>query len=72
MIYPIVGECVSVIGLLLCKYYDRWPMEYAGIIQSFFPAISGILYSEKMYLYCNLPFCRWLAYINYGRIQLHN
>lgn len=42
IIIPIIGESLTPIGLILCTYFDRWPMEYAGIIQSLLPALAGI------------------------------
>lgn len=44
MIIPIVGEFLADIGLILCTYFNGWPMEYGGIVQSFFPAIAGIFF----------------------------
>lgn len=42
MIVPIIGECMKIIGLLLCYYFVKWPMEYVGIVESLCLAITGI------------------------------
>lgn len=41
MLIPIVGEFISVIGLMICAYFDNLSVEYCVFIEGFFPAISG-------------------------------
>ncbi|CAH0552583.1 unnamed protein product [Brassicogethes aeneus] len=42
MIIPIIGEFMSVIGLMFCTYFFyELPMEVAGFIEGLFPAITG-------------------------------
>ncbi|KAG5893055.1 hypothetical protein JTB14_014835 [Gonioctena quinquepunctata] len=42
MLYPIVGEFMTVVGLMICVYFfDELPMEVAGFIEGFFPALTG-------------------------------
>lgn len=41
MLIPMVGELVSVIGLLICSYFDTLSVEYYVFIEGFFPALSG-------------------------------
>lgn len=42
MLIPIVGEFMACVGLLVCVYYFyELPMEVAGFVESFFPAITG-------------------------------
>lgn len=42
MLVPVLGDVLSVTGLLLCTYfYYEWPMEVNSLCESFFPAISG-------------------------------
>lgn len=41
MLIPIFGELISSIGLILCTYYDRAPMEVAGVTEALFPGLTG-------------------------------
>lgn len=42
MLIPIVGELMTVLGLIVCTYfYHELPMEVAGFVEGFFPAITG-------------------------------
>lgn len=42
MLIPIVGEFISCVGLLICVFYFfELPMEVAGFVESFFPALTG-------------------------------
>lgn len=41
MLIPIVGELVTAIGLILCTYFERLPMEVAGITEALFPGLAG-------------------------------
>lgn len=42
MLFPIFGEFMASVGLLVCVYYFyELPMEVAGFVESFFPAITG-------------------------------
>lgn len=42
MLIPIVGELLTVLGLIICTYfYYELPMEVAGFVEGFFPAITG-------------------------------
>lgn len=41
MLIPIVGELLTSIGLILCTYFENWPMEVAGITEALFPGLAG-------------------------------
>lgn len=42
MLMPILGELMTVLGLMVCTYfYYELPMEVAGFVEGFFPAITG-------------------------------
>lgn len=41
MLIPIVGELFTAIGLILCTYFENWPMEVAGITEALFPGLAG-------------------------------
>lgn len=41
MLIPIVGEFITAIGLILCTYFDRLPMEVAGVTEALFPGLTG-------------------------------
>ncbi|CAG9856338.1 unnamed protein product [Phyllotreta striolata] len=42
MLFPIVGEFMTVVGLMICTFFFyELPMEVAGFIEGFFPAITG-------------------------------
>lgn len=41
MLIPIIGEFISAIGLILCTYFDKLPMEFAGVTEALFPALTG-------------------------------
>ncbi|VEN41979.1 unnamed protein product [Callosobruchus maculatus] len=42
MLFPICGEFMTVVGLMVCTYFfDELPMEVAGFVEGFFPAITG-------------------------------
>lgn len=43
MLIPIIGEFLSAIGLILCTYFDKLPMEFAGVTEALFPALTGNL-----------------------------
>lgn len=42
MIFPIFGELLTALGLILCTYYFlEWPLEVAGVIEALPPALLG-------------------------------
>lgn len=41
MLIPIVGELITALGLILCTYFDKWPMEVAGVTEALFPGLAG-------------------------------
>ncbi|XP_019880553.1 proton-coupled folate transporter isoform X2 [Aethina tumida] len=42
MLLPIIGEFLSVVGLMFCTYFFyELPMEVAGFIEGLFPALTG-------------------------------
>ncbi|XP_074030483.1 probable peptidoglycan muropeptide transporter SLC46 isoform X1 [Leptinotarsa decemlineata] len=42
MLFPIVGEFMTVVGLMVCVFFfNELPMEVAGFVEGFFPAITG-------------------------------
>ncbi|XP_060524702.1 probable peptidoglycan muropeptide transporter SLC46 isoform X2 [Cylas formicarius] len=42
MLFPIFGELMTVLGLMVCTYfYYELPMEVAGFIEGLFPAMTG-------------------------------
>lgn len=42
MLLPIVGELMTVMGLMVCTFFfHELPMEVAGFVEGFFPAITG-------------------------------
>lgn len=50
MLIPIFGELVTSIGLILCTYFDRAPMEVAGVTETLFPGITGRLSAVDLVL----------------------
>lgn len=44
MLIPIVGELITALGLILCTYFENWPMEVAGITESLFPGLTGKIF----------------------------
>ncbi|XP_047117297.1 proton-coupled folate transporter-like isoform X4 [Schistocerca piceifrons] len=54
LLFPIFGELLSSIGLLLCTYYYlEWPVEVAGVIEGLFPAVTGsnMVFTMALYSY---------------------
>lgn len=41
ILIPIIGEFTTAIGLILCTYFERLPMEVAAVTEALFPALSG-------------------------------
>ncbi|XP_058463536.1 lysosomal proton-coupled steroid conjugate and bile acid symporter SLC46A3-like [Malaya genurostris] len=41
ILIPIIGEFTTAIGLILCTYFERVPMEVAAVTEALFPALSG-------------------------------
>lgn len=41
MLMPIVGEFMAAIGLILCTYFEKVPMEVAGVTEALFPGLTG-------------------------------
>ncbi|XP_058812774.1 tetracycline resistance protein, class A-like [Topomyia yanbarensis] len=41
ILIPIIGEFTTAIGLILCTYFERAPMEVAAVTEALFPALSG-------------------------------
>ncbi|XP_055594457.1 tetracycline resistance protein, class A-like [Uranotaenia lowii] len=41
ILIPIIGEFATAVGLILCTYFERLPMEVAGVTEALFPALSG-------------------------------
>lgn len=41
LLMPLVGEFLSILGLILCTYCTRWPMEVNGLIEGVFPSLTG-------------------------------
>ncbi|XP_030378702.1 proton-coupled folate transporter [Scaptodrosophila lebanonensis] len=41
ILIPIVGEFLGVVGLMLCVYFERTPMEVAALTEAIFPSLSG-------------------------------
>ncbi|KAF5273413.1 hypothetical protein FQA39_LY07430 [Lamprigera yunnana] len=42
MLMPIIGEFLTVVGLMLCTYFFyELPMEVCGIVEGLFPALTG-------------------------------
>ncbi|XP_053685300.1 LOW QUALITY PROTEIN: solute carrier family 46 member 3-like [Sabethes cyaneus] len=41
ILIPIIGEFATAIGLILCTYFERLPMEVAAVTEALFPALSG-------------------------------
>jgi hypothetical protein len=41
MLIPIIGELVASLGLILNTYFEKWPMEVAGITEALFPGLAG-------------------------------
>lgn len=41
MLIPIIGEFCAAVGLILCTYFERTPMEVAGITEALFPGLAG-------------------------------
>jgi PCFT/HCP family folate transporter-like MFS transporter 1/3 len=39
----IFGEFCSAVGLILCTYFEKVPMEVAGVIEALFPGLAGEL-----------------------------
>jgi hypothetical protein len=48
MLIPIVGELASALGLILNTYFDKWPMEVAGVTEALFPGLAGRFEREKL------------------------
>lgn len=48
MLIPMIGEFISVIGLILCTYFENLPVEYSVFIEGFFPALSGGWFTATM------------------------
>lgn len=42
MLIPIIGEFLTSIGLILCTYYERVPMEVCGLTEALFPGLTGM------------------------------
>ncbi|XP_055526719.1 solute carrier family 46 member 3-like [Wyeomyia smithii] len=41
ILIPIIGEFTTAIGLILCTYFERVPMEVAAVTEALFPALTG-------------------------------
>ncbi|KAL1402063.1 hypothetical protein pipiens_006250 [Culex pipiens pipiens] len=41
ILIPIIGEFTTAIGLILCTYFERTPMEVAAVTEALFPALTG-------------------------------
>ncbi|XP_075155685.1 putative peptidoglycan muropeptide transporter SLC46 [Haematobia irritans] len=41
ILIPIVGEFLGTVGLILCVYFKKTPMEVAGLTEAIFPSLSG-------------------------------
>lgn len=41
MILPIIGEILSALGVMICLYMKRWPMEVVSLTDSLFPGLAG-------------------------------
>nr|CAI5860178.1 unnamed protein product [Callosobruchus analis] len=42
MLFPILGDFMTAIGLLVCTYFfEELPMEANGFVEAFFPAMTG-------------------------------
>lgn len=41
MLIPIIGELLTAIGLIVCTYFEGWPMEAAGVTEALFPGLAG-------------------------------
>ncbi|CAG9822653.1 unnamed protein product [Phaedon cochleariae] len=42
MLFPILGELMTVLGLIICTFFFyELPMEVAGFVEGFFPALTG-------------------------------
>jgi hypothetical protein len=72
MLIPIVGELMTAIGLIFCTYFEKLPMEVAGVTEALFPGLAGkkIKTSNKL-LGKLFKFFRWLVYDADGGFQLY-
>lgn len=43
MLIPFFGEFLTAIGLFLCTYFERLPMEYCGLVEVVFLGFTGNL-----------------------------
>ncbi len=43
ILIKIFGEFCSAVGLILCTYFEKVPMEVAGVIEALFPGLAGEL-----------------------------
>ncbi|XP_018800465.1 PREDICTED: solute carrier family 46 member 3 [Bactrocera latifrons] len=41
ILIPIIGEFLGTVGLILCVYFERTPMEVAALTEAIFPSLSG-------------------------------
>ncbi|XP_037938509.1 tetracycline resistance protein, class A-like [Teleopsis dalmanni] len=41
ILIPIVGEFIGIVGLMLCVYYERTPMQVVALAESIAPSLSG-------------------------------
>ncbi|KAH8419959.1 hypothetical protein KR009_004327 [Drosophila setifemur] len=41
ILIPVVGEFLGVVGLMLCVYFEKAPMEAAALTEAIFPSLSG-------------------------------
>lgn len=48
ILVPFIGELLAVTGLMLCTYFESWPLEYTIFIEGFFPAITGGSFTAMM------------------------
>lgn len=59
MLIPIVGELITALGLILCTYFDKLPMEAAGVTEALFPGLAGTFISlshNSMRIFSEIPF----------------
>lgn len=53
MLVPIIGELMTSLGLIVCTYFFyELPMEVAGFMEGFFPAITGGWMTMFMAVFC--------------------
>lgn len=43
ILIPILGELVTVTGLMLCTYFENTTVEIVGLTDALFPGLSGNL-----------------------------